>query len=187
MGEIASTHHIASENNLYRQTKLKLKESLGVLDGSGVATDSFSQNDGGSRRLAVAELPVRILRVFSGIKSVTSKSLHRHVIQYGERFRNLIWLSALTVIGCAFLYGAGLAEDPAGTPLQYGPVIRQPVAAILIFTDALIYSAGTFVSPGFTDFTPRGDVGRFVATVESAAGIVSFALFIYIIGRRAGR
>lgn len=91
--------------------------------------------------------------------------------KYGTSYTRVFFWSAAIIILCGFMLSANKS-------LLYN---NQPVEASL--TDALYFSLVTFTTLGYGDFHAIGFM-RFVAGLESFAGVFLMSLFTVIVGRR---
>lgn len=91
--------------------------------------------------------------------------------KYGTSYTRVFLWSALIIIGCGVLLDMNKS-------LLYN---NLPVEASL--TDALYFSLVTFTTLGYGDFHAIGFM-RFVAGLESFAGVFLMSLFTVIVGRR---
>lgn len=95
-----------------------------------------------------------------------------------EEYRSLFKFTAGIISVYAVVYWLfGLVKTPCGELLN--------AADLAALGEALGCSFIAFGNPGFTDYTPAGTVGRLLTASETAFGIIVFALFIFIIGRRS--
>jgi uncharacterized protein YjbI with pentapeptide repeats len=105
------------------------------------------------------------------------------VLNYGESPWRVIATSAFIVASCALLYPLGFVRPGDGPPLSYGPTSSTWVPALF---DSLYVSLLTFATADLGQFQPVG-YGRLLVTAEATAGLVLFALLIFVFGRRAAR
>lgn len=105
------------------------------------------------------------------------------VLNYGESPWRVIATSAFIVASCALLYPLGFVRPGDGPPLSYGPTSSTWVPALF---DSLYVSLLTFATADLGQFQPVG-YGRLLMTAEATAGLVLFALLIFVFGRRAAR
>ncbi|WP_435363532.1 pentapeptide repeat-containing protein [Haloarchaeobius sp. DYHT-AS-18] len=182
--EAVSRHHIRSEETTRRAVAVQFWRTVGARyqrfrwryrdprDISGKAPEGLPDISG------------------SVIKSGWSwfkRTLSRGVIQYGEGYRNLSLLTVFTLLLSTVFYINGYAVAPDGRELSVDLLRDSRAEVIRALLDGFLFSLASFVSPGFTDFAPAGIGGRLVTTAEAAIGTAVFALFIYVIGRQAGR
>jgi hypothetical protein len=186
MKDNVSSHHIKSEELMRRASavdfwsaapdKLKILRTY-VMRLTGTNSEVLDQS-------------VQVDKVDSMGKAAwdwTKRTISYYGIQYGEGYRNLgIW-SVIIIVLAAVGYSFGLATTPDGQALGAPSQVQTIDGILRVSLDAILFSLATFVSPGFTDFAPNGVWGRSIATTEAAIGTAVFALFIYIVGRQAGR
>jgi uncharacterized protein YjbI with pentapeptide repeats len=105
------------------------------------------------------------------------------VLNYGESPWRVIATSAFIVVFCALIYPLGFVRAVGGPPLSYGPTPSTWVPALF---DSFYVSLLTFATADLGQFQPIG-YGRLLVTAEASAGLVLFALLIFVFGRRAAR
>jgi len=112
---------------------------------------------------------------------------------YGESFKRVL-ISAVVVIGTATLLYPWLGVRPTGedsAKLTYPALTPDaPIQFATELVDTLLtagyFSVLTFTTLGFGDLRPVG-FGRVIATAEAGFGVTLFALFVFVLGRRATR
>lgn len=112
-------------------------------------------------------------------------SVARWFLLYGESPWRVIGTGVAVVVVAALLYPLGLVR--AGTA---GPALTYPWPPTVDRTLPVLAESG-YVSlvafaGGLGRYTPLG-LGRVVATAEMVAGVVLFALLVFVFGRRASR
>jgi uncharacterized protein YjbI with pentapeptide repeats len=105
------------------------------------------------------------------------------VLNYGESPWRVIATSVFIVTLCALIYPLGFVRAVGGPPLSYGPTPSTWVPALF---DSFYVSLLTFATADLGQFQPVG-YGRLLVTAEASAGLVLFALLIFVFGRRAAR
>jgi hypothetical protein len=132
---------------------------------------------------------------------------------YGESVRRVAAIAGAVVLLWTFLYPLGdwvvpnpgtpearqrgatpesdtsvsdVALEYPAWPGEHGDVPRFLGELGDTLLDSLYFSAVTFTTLGFGDFSPTG-FGRVLATVEAALGVTLFAVLVFVLGRRATR
>jgi uncharacterized protein YjbI with pentapeptide repeats len=112
---------------------------------------------------------------------------------YGESIKRVLVSAAIVIVTATFLY-PWVGVRPTGensAKLTYPALTLDSsiqFAAELVDTvlTAGYFSVLTFTTLGFGDLRPVG-FGRVIATVEAGFGVTLFALFVFVLGRRATR
>ena len=109
--------------------------------------------------------------------------LHRH----GESLRQLLKISATLIVVCGTIYSvAGVAQENPETTYQ----LLKATSLFELATDllnGLYFSVITFSTIGYGDFYPASPLSRLLVGIESLAGALFIALFVFVIGRRVAR
>jgi hypothetical protein len=125
-----------------------------------------------------------LLRRF--IVSSLNWRLHRH----GESLTQLLKISVGFIFACGILYPfvGGIGTDHSEGPYRitsiselFTPEMWGDIA------NGLYFSAITFTTIGYGDFYPAGTGSRILVALESLAGALIIALFVFVIGRRVAR
>ena len=111
--------------------------------------------------------------------------LHRH----GESLRRLLGVSGLLILFCGAVYaGGGIArENPEATYRITLADLTNPVATLVDLLNGLYFSVITFSTIGYGDFYPASPLSRLLVGIESLAGALFTAMFVFVIGRRVAR
>jgi len=166
MGERARNAHIRKEE-AQRAHRAKQLESNEWVEENGFYPDSWPKSLG--------EYAV----------STVNWHLHRH----GESLRRLLSVSGLLILLCGVLYsGAGIARSSPETTYRLTPTdLTNPGAALVDLLNGLYFSVITFSTIGYGDFYPASPLSRLLVGIESLAGALFLALFVFVIGRRVAR
>lgn len=109
----------------------------------------------------------------------------RGFLLYGESPWRVIGTGTLLILIATMLYPLGMVQiDETGEVLTY-PRPPTPAGVLEVLLDSGYISLVAFVGE-ISGYTPIG-FGRILVTVEMIAGVVLFALLIFVIGRRAAR
>jgi uncharacterized protein YjbI with pentapeptide repeats len=103
-------------------------------------------------------------------------------MRYGESPIRVLGTALLVVLGGSLLYPIGLVERPNGEFLRY--TLSWELLPTL--GDSVYFSLLTFTTLGYGSFQPRG-LGKLVAVGEATLGLVLFAIFVFVVGRRAAK
>jgi Ion channel. len=111
--------------------------------------------------------------------------LHRH----GESLRRLLGISGLLIFFCGIVYaGAGIGRNTPESTYRITPTdLTNPVAMLVDLLNGLYFSVITFSTIGYGDFYPASPLSRLLVGIESLAGALFIALFVFVIGRRVAR
>lgn len=115
---------------------------------------------------------------------------------YGERFGRLVKVSFYIIVGLGILYPLFDVRSN-GSDLNYTkPVLvdgfdiyatlQYMLTLIFEVSNGIYFSAVTFTTLGYGDYQPFG-FARIIAGAESFAGAILTALFVFTLGKRAGR
>lgn len=97
------------------------------------------------------------------------------VARYGESPARVLGTGALSILLCGIAYYAFdlIEHSETGTP-------GTPF-------ESLYFSALTFTTLEYGDFSPVGAAGRLLAVVETSIGVTLLAILVFVFGRRATR
>jgi len=117
--------------------------------------------------------------------STANWHLHRH----GESLRRLLGASGLLIFLCGIVYaGAGIARSSPETTYRITLAdLVQPVAFLSDLLNGIYFSIITFSTIGYGDFYPASPLSQLLVGIESLAGALFIALFVFVIGRRVAR
>jgi len=117
--------------------------------------------------------------------STVNWHLHRH----GESLRRLLGMSGLLILLCGIIYsGAGIARSSPETTYRLSVAdLTNPGAVLVDLLNGLYFSVITFSTIGYGNFYPASPLSRFLVGIESLAGGLFIALFVFVIGRRVAR
>ena len=111
--------------------------------------------------------------------------LHRH----GESLSQLLKVSFWVIVISGILYSlSGIArENPESTYqiTSFSEFLRPE--AYLDILNGLYFSVITFTTIGYGDFYPASPLSRLLVGLESLAGALLIALFVFVIGRQVAR
>lgn len=114
-----------------------------------------------------------------------SYHLHRH----GESVSRLLGASAILIFVCGLLYSVtGVARENPDTTfnLAVNELNSLPTVGIDLL-NGLYFSIITFSTIGYGDYYPSSPVSQLLVGIESLAGAVFIALFVFVLGRRVAR
>jgi hypothetical protein len=128
----------------------------------------------------------------SWIKSVgeySVRTVNWHLHRHGESLRRLIGVSGLLIFLCGIVYaGAGVGRNNPDTTYRVTLAdLTDPVAMLVDLLNGWYLSVITFSTIGYGDFYPASPVSRLLVGIESLAGALLIALFVFVIGRRVAR
>ena len=114
-----------------------------------------------------------------------SYHLHRH----GESLSRLLGVSGALITVCGIIYVlAGVARSNPETTYQLTQADLTSIGAIATdLINGLYFSIITFSTIGYGDFYPASPVSRLLVGIESLAGALFIALFVFVLGRRVAR
>ncbi len=111
-----------------------------------------------------------------------------HLTEHGENLWQVAKWSGITIGAGTVLYPllGGLA-NAEGTHNIWS--LSDPSAwdVALLFARSLYFSTVTFTTLGYGDYHPVGPTAKALAGVESLAGALLVALFVFVLGRRVAR
>lgn len=128
-----------------------------------------------------------------------SLTLNWLLTRHGESLERILWVSAGTIFLSAFLYPFGgisssendvVYQYPVSTWLRVdtlGEAGSALIEAAGMFLQGLYFSVITFTTIGYGDLYPNGICSKILVGLESLAGAVLIALFIFVLGRRVSR
>ena len=152
------------ENNLHQSPKLTIREKHV------------------RRKQALAEKDY-----FTWLKFV----FYRWPLGYGEKIRNVVATSILTIIGFSIIYpfvGGVEAGPNAGILYNFNFGLKSPIIIpewIEVFGLNLYFSSVTFTTLGYGDIQPASFTVQTLASVESFIGALLMAFLVFVLGRRA--
>lgn len=117
-------------------------------------------------------------------------AFYRWPLGYGERVRNVIGTSAVTIVGFGAVYpfvGGMEASSQPTTPYAFGNLLPLPSwlpEGAEILGANLYFSAVTFTTLGYGDIQPATPAAQFLASVESLIGALLMAFLVFVLGRR---
>jgi hypothetical protein len=118
-------------------------------------------------------------------------SFNWYVHRHGESVKRLLGVSGLLVFLCGIAYaGAGVARRSTETETMYRLTradLVDPGAMLIDLLNAWYFSVITFSTIGYGDFYPASPVSRLLVGIESLAGAIFIALFVFVLGRRVAR
>jgi uncharacterized protein YjbI with pentapeptide repeats len=116
-------------------------------------------------------------------------SFNWYVHRHGESVKRLLGVSGLMIFLCGIVYAsAGVARQNPETMYRITQAdLAQPGAAFVDLINGLYFSIITFSTIGYGDFYPASPVSRLLVGVESLAGALFIALFVFVLGRRVAR
>mgnify|MGYP000569075647 CR=1 FL=1 len=116
-------------------------------------------------------------------------TLNWHLHRHGESLRRLLGMSGLLIFLCGFIYaGAGVARSNPETTYRITLAdLADPGAMLVDLLNGWYFSVITFSTIGYGDFYPVSPVSRLLVGIESLAGALLIALFVFVIGRRVAR
>jgi hypothetical protein len=130
---------------------------------------------------------------FPRVQSISGWAVSRlnwHLHRHGESLRQLLKVSSFLIIGCGILYPlvGGINSSHSGGPYKITS-LNEFVAldAWIDIANGLYFSAITFTTIGYGDFYPAGTGSRILVALESLAGALLIALFVFVLGRRVAR
>lgn len=116
-------------------------------------------------------------------------AFYRWPLGYGERVRNVLATSAVTIVGFALAYpfvGGMEASTGETTPYAFGNV--TPAVAVPEWVEILganlYFSAVTFSTLGYGDIQPASPAAQALASIESLLGALLMAFLVFVLGRR---
>lgn len=114
--------------------------------------------------------------------------LNWHVHRHGESLRRLLGVSGMLIFLCGIVYSvSGIARQNSETYRITVADLTNPVAVLVDLLNGWYFSVITFSTIGYGDFYPASPVSRLLVGVESLAGALFIALFVFVIGRRVAR
>lgn len=115
-------------------------------------------------------------------------TINYHLHRHGESVSRLLAVSAILIAGCTFVYaGAGIAR---GDSVVYNLELSELTSPPAIATDllnSLYFSIITFSTIGYGDFYPASPLSRLLVGIQSLAGALFIALFVFVLGRHVAR
>lgn len=114
-----------------------------------------------------------------------SYHLHRH----GESVSRLLGASAILIFVCGLLYSVtGVARENPDTTFNLAVAELKSAPAIATeLLNGLYFSIITFSTIGYGDYYPASPLSQLLVGIESLAGAVFIALFVFVLGRRVAR
>jgi uncharacterized protein YjbI with pentapeptide repeats len=111
-------------------------------------------------------------------------TLNLYLTNHGESVKRVVYWSVGTILACALAYPftGGIATG--------NEVFRATSLSVLslgFLLRSLYFSTVTFTTLGYGDYHPVGEVSKALAGVESLAGALLVALFVFVLGRRVAR
>jgi hypothetical protein len=97
------------------------------------------------------------------------------VARYGESASRVLGSGAFVIAVCGFAYYAFDLIERA-----------DPNSSVTLF-ESLYFSALTFTTLGYGDFTPSNSAGQVLAVAETSLGVILLAILVFVFGRRATR
>lgn len=110
--------------------------------------------------------------------------------RHGESLWRVVVWSVVVIITAAVLYPlvGGFYSDARERRIQLLPGdLAGPAERVDIYWQSLYFSVITFSTIGYGDLAPRGVGSQVLVGLESLAGAVLVALFIFVLGRRTAR
>jgi hypothetical protein len=97
------------------------------------------------------------------------------VARYGESAGRVLGSGALVIAVCGFTYHA------------FDLIERADSGSPVTLFESLYFSALTFTTLGYGDFTPSDSAGQVLAVAETSLGVILLAILVFVFGRRAPR
>jgi uncharacterized protein YjbI with pentapeptide repeats len=114
-------------------------------------------------------------------------TLNWHLHRHGESLRRLLGVSGLLIFLCGIVYSvAGIARQDSEMYLTVAD-LADPRAVLVDLLNGWYFSVITFSTIGYGDFRPASPLSRLLVGIESLAGALFIALFVFVIGRRVAR
>jgi uncharacterized protein YjbI with pentapeptide repeats len=110
----------------------------------------------------------------------------RAVVLYGESPFRVLATGGLVVGSTTVLYPMGFLREKATGELVTYPPISQPIALGQTLLESFYFSTLSFATMTYGDYLPVG-AGKYLTIFETMAGILLFALLVFVFGRRATR
>ncbi|WP_368408806.1 potassium channel family protein [Haloarchaeobius amylolyticus] len=126
-------------------------------------------------------------------------SVNWHLTRHGESLSQILKVASFVVVLCAVLFSlGGFASSERNQIHKYSinmksqsRTLSEFIDSILLTSDTLLqswyFSVITFTTIGYGDLYPLGTISQILVCVESLAGSILVALFIFVLGRRVAR
>lgn len=146
-----------------------------------------------STELTVREKNVRRKQAFAegDYLAWLKLAFYRWPLGYGERLRNVIATSAVTIIGFGVLYplvGGIQSTSRGSTSYAFYPYPENFLDVpqwVEILGANLYFSTVTFTTLGYGDIQPTSPIVQSLAGIESLTGALLMAFLVFVLGRRA--
>ena len=109
-------------------------------------------------------------------------TLNRYLTNHGESLKHVVAWSVGIIVACGLLYPfTGGIVTANGT----NQVVTLSDLSLGVFAQSFYYSMVTFTTLGYGN--PAGTGAKLLVGLESLAGTLLIALFVFVLGRRVAR